>query len=413
MTQTTVLSAAPTRRTVLSLCALAVGATPLLLARRARAAEDGPIKLGVLPALTGISADNGGTGSVVAAQMAVDEFNGKIGNRPILLLSADNQNKPDVGVAIARRWIDVDRVHALFDISNSALGLGVQTLSQAAKVPALFSSALTTKLTGESCSPYGVQWSFNSYALANMVARAAVREGAKSWFFITADAEYGASLERDATQAILAEGGKVLGSVKVPFGVADASSFLLQASASKAQVIGIATPGLDTITVIKQSNEFGIQQGGQQLAGLGLSLTEVHAAGLEATQGILVGEAFYWNFDDRTRAFGNAFFKRRGVMPTEYHASVYSSVRQYLTVVSKLGTTDPDQVMKALHETPVQDAFTANGRIRADGQLIHDMYLMRVKKPGTSTHDWDVYDMVRTVPGEEAFQPQSPACPLK
>ncbi len=375
--------------------------------------SDNVVKLGILNGQTGPSADEGGRGSVVAGQIAIDEFGGKINGVPIVLLSADNQNKPDIGLNIAEKWRDVDHIDAYIDVSNSALGLSVQALARAANIPVLFSETLTSKLTGEYCSPMGIQWSFNSHALANMVARAAVREGAKTWFFITTDGEYFHALEQDATAAILAEGGKVVGSIKVPFDIQDASAYLLQARASGANMIGIATPGGDTITLIKQADEYQMREHGQALSGLGISLKAVHSAGLDITKGILVGEAFYWDTKPESRAFAAEFFKRFGQMPTEYQGSVYSSVRQYLTAVKQLNTDNGPAVMKLLHEMPVSDAFASNGHVRVDGQMVHDMYLFRVKSPEESKGDWDIYKTVRTVPGDEAFQSlEQSGCPL-
>lgn len=371
------------------------------------------VKLGLITGMTGVSAENGGPGSVVAAQIAIDEAGGTVQGKPIELLSADHQNKPDIGLSIARKWVDEDKIDVFVDISNSAIGLSIQELSRAAKIPALFSESNSTKVTGEACSPYGVQWSFNTYTIANMVARAAVRNGAKKWFFLSSEIEFGQSLQRDATKAIEEEGGEVVGSVKIPLGVPDASTFLLQARSSGADAIAIATPGFDTTTIVKQAAEYGIRERGQEIIGLGISFKEVVGLGLDAASGVLVGEAYYWDLNDEARAFAETFRARHGSMPSMYQASVYSSVKQYLSVLDKIGTDDGEKVMAELHAMKIKDAFIADGYVREDGQLIHDMYLLRVKTPDQSKDASDVYELIETVPGEQAFQTlEQSACPL-
>jgi branched-chain amino acid transport system substrate-binding protein len=363
--------------------------------------------------MTGVSADNGGTGSVVAAQIAIDQFGGKIKGTPIQLLSADHQNKPDIGLSIARKWLDEDKIDVFIDISNSAIGLSIQELSRKSGVPTLFSESNSTKITGEACSPYGVQWSFNTFAIANMVARSAVKAGAKKWFFISSEIEFGQSLQRDATKAIEEEGGKVVGSVKVPLGVPDASSLLLQARTSGADAIAIATPGFDTTTIVKQAAEYGIRERGQEIIGLGISFKEVIGLGLEAARGVLVGEAYYWDLNNESRSFAETFKAKHGSMPSMYQASVYSSVKQYLAALDKIGTDNGDKVMSELRSMEMSDAFMTKGKIREDGQMIHDMYLFRVKAPDKSRNSSDTYELVKTVPGEEAFQSLTQsACPL-
>jgi branched-chain amino acid transport system substrate-binding protein len=375
--------------------------------------SDDVIKIGLITGMTGVSADNGGPGSVVAAQIAIDEFDGSINGTRIELLSADHQNKPDIGLSIARKWVDDDKIDVFVDISNSAIGLSIQELSRTTGIPALFSESNSSRITGDACSPYGVQWSFNTYAIANMVARAAVRNGANKWFFLSSEIEFGQSLQRDATKAIEEEGGEVVGSVRIPLGVPDASTFLLQARSSGADAIAIATPGFDTTTIVKQANEYGIRERGQQIIGLGISFKEVIGLGLEASRDVLVGEAYYWDLNDQSRAFGETFKARHGSMPSMYHASVYSSVKQYLAALDELGTDDGDAVMEKLRSMRISDAFITDGYIREDGQLIHDMYLFRVKAPDQSNDPSDVYDLVQTVPGEEAFQTlEQSDCPL-
>ncbi len=375
--------------------------------------SDNVVKLGLITGMTGVSADNGGPGSVVAAQIAIDEFGGSVNGTPIVLLTADHQNKPDIGISISRKWVDEDKIDAFVDISNSAIGLAIQELSRSTGIPALFSESNSTKITGEACSPYGVQWSFNTYATANMVARAAVQNGSKKWFFISSEIEFGQSLQKDATKAIIEEGGEVVGSVAVPLGLPDASSVLLQARASGADAIAIATPGFDTVTIVKQAAEYGIRERGQSLIGLGISYKEVVGLGLEASEGILVGEAFYWDLNDESRAFAKEFNARHGSMPSMYQASVYSSVKQYLAALQRIGTDAGEAVMTELRATTIRDAFITEGHIREDGQLIHDMYLFRVKSPAESSGPADTYTLVQTVPGEIAFHSlKDSVCPL-
>jgi branched-chain amino acid transport system substrate-binding protein len=374
--------------------------------------SDGVVKIGVLTDLAGPAADATGTGSVLAAQMAVADFGGKVAGKPIEVLSANHQLKPDVGAAIARQWYDVEHVDLIVDVPVSAVGLAVQEVARQKQRLFITHSTGTTDFTGKACSPYGIQWVFDTYALATGTAREVVKRGGDSWFFLTADYAFGRSLERDASKVIVDNGGKVLGAVRHPFVTADLSSFLLQAQASRAKIIGLASGPPDNINAIKLSGEFGIVRGGQQMAGLLVLITDVHALGLEAAQGLLLTTSFYWDMDDQTRAWSKRFHEKLNKMPTMWQAGVYSSVTHYLKAIETTGSDGALKVAAAMRATPIEDFFARHGRLREDGLMVHDLILAEVKKPADSKAPWDYYRVLATIPGNEAFPPPDPDCPL-
>ena len=378
------------------------------------AAEDIPIKIGVLNDRSGVYADLAGEGSVIAAKMAVEDFGADAKGVKVDILSADHQNKPDIASNISRQWIDQDGVDVIADVPTSSAALAVNEVVRQKNKIFLVSGAASSDLTGAKCSPNTVHWTYDTWALAHGTGKAMVEQGGKKWFFITADYAFGQALERDTTAVIKAAGGEVVGSVKHPFPGQDFSSFLLQAQSSGAQVIGLANAGGDTINSIKQAAEFGITQGGQKLAGLLIFITDVHALGLQTAQGLVLTEAFYWDKDDGTRAFAKRFAERSGgKMPTMVHAGVYASVLHYLKAVEATKSKDPKVVMAKMKEMPSDDPLFGKGKIRADGRHVHDMYLFEVKKPEESKGPWDYYKTLATIPADQAFRPlDQGGCPL-
>ena len=372
-----------------------------------------PVRLGVLNDQSGVYADVTGQGSVIAAQMAVEDFGGKVLGRPIEVIFADHQNKPDVAAAIATRWFDTEGVSAIIDLPASSATLAVQEVARQKKHVLLVSGGGTSDFTGKACSPYGVQWTYDTYSLAHGAGTAAVKEGAKTWFTLTVDYAFGAALERDLVQAVSEAGGKVVGGVKHPLGTTDYSSFLLQAQASKSDTIALLNAGGDTINSIKQASEFGITKAGQSLVGLLVFDQDIHSMGLEAAQGMLITTGFYWDRDDASRAWSKRFFERHKQMPNMAHAGVYSAVSHYLKAMAAAGSDDADKVLAQMRKMPVNDFFATNGVLREDGRMVHDMYLARVKKPSESKGEWDLYTILRTIPGNQAFRPvKDGGCPL-
>jgi branched-chain amino acid transport system substrate-binding protein len=374
--------------------------------------SDDVVKIGVLTDLSGPASDPTGQGSVTAARMAIEDFGGSVAGKPIVLISADHQIKPDLGSSIARRWYDTEQVDLILDVPVSAVGLAVQNVANEAHKLMITHSTGAGVFTGKYCSPYTMQWVFDTYALATGTARELVKRGGKSWFFVTADYAFGHSLEADASKVILEGGGSVLGSVKHPFAVHDISSFLLQAQASRSQVIGIASGPPDNTNAIRTSQEFGIVQSGQQMAGLLFLITDVHALTLQKAQGLILTTSFYWDMDEKTRQWSKRFYEKLGKMPSMWQAGVYSSVIHYLEAVKATGTDDPLKVAARMREVPIEDFFSRHGTLRRDGLMIHDLYLVQVKKPDESKYPWDYYKVLATIPGSEAFPPPDPACPL-
>ncbi len=369
-------------------------------------AQEGPVKIGVINDQSSIYADLSGLGGVEAARMAIADFGGTVLGKPIELVFADHQNKPDVATNIVNKWLDVDHVDLVSDLPNSSAMLAVQEiLRQKKKALVIVSTGATSDFTGPKCSPYGMHWTYDTYALAASTGRTLVLEGGDSWFFLTADYAFGHALERDVSTFVKAAGGKVVGSVRHPFPNQDFSSFLLQAQASKAKVIGMANAGGDTINTIKQASEFGIVKGGQRLAGLLLFISDVHSLGLKAAQGIVLTTGFYWDRDEETRKWSKRFFEKRKAMPTMTHAGVYSSVTHYLKAVRAAGTKDPLTVAAKMREMPVRDFFAPDGKVREDGRMTHEMYLVQVKTPDESKYPWDYYKILRKIPGDQAFRP--------
>ncbi|WP_064697293.1 ABC transporter substrate-binding protein [Rhizobium aegyptiacum] len=379
----------------------------------AQSATDGKVKIGILNDQSGVYADFGGKSSVEAAKMAVEDFGGKVLDVPVEIVDADHQNKPDIASNIARQWYDTEQVDAIMELTTSSVALAVQAIAKEKKKIDIVTGAATTDLTGKACSPYGFHWAYDTHALAVGTGGALVKQGGDSWFFLTADYAFGYSLEQQTSEYIKASGGTVVGAVRHPLSTQDFSSFLLQAQSSGAEVIGLANAGLDTSNAIKQAAEFGITQGGQHLAALLFTLAEVHGLGLEAAQGLTLTEGYYWNRDDESRAFAKKFFDRTGKMPNMVHAGTYSAVTQYLKAIQKAGTDETEAVAKVLHEMPVDDVFGRGGTVGANGRMIHDMYLLQVKKPAESKEPWDYFNVLATIPGKEAYiDPAKSGCDL-
>jgi branched-chain amino acid transport system substrate-binding protein len=376
-------------------------------------ASDGKVKIGILNDQSGVYADFGGKSSFEAAKMAVEDYGGKAAGVPVEVITADHQNKADIASNIARQWYDTEQVDAIMELTSSSVGLAVQALSKEKKKITINTGAATTELTGKQCSPYGFHWAYDTHALAVGTGGALVKQGGDSWFFLTADYAFGYSLEENTSNYVKENGGKILGSVRHPLASTDYSSFLLQAQSSGAKVIGLANAGLDTANAIKQAAEFGIVAGGQRLAALLFTLAEVHGLGLEAAQGLTLTEGFYWNRNEESAKFGKRFFERTGKMPNMIHTGTYSAVTQYLKAIDKAGSDNSDAVSRALHELPVNDIFAQNGTVAKNGRMIHDMYLMQVKKPGESAVPWDYYTVLATIPGKEAYiDPAKSGCDL-
>ena len=365
------------------------------------------LKVGVLTDMAGVTADITGKGSLVAAEMAVTEIGGTLLGKPVQVISADHQHKADVGAAIVRRWFDVDGVNAVFDVPNSGVALAVQGIAKERKKIVMYSGAGTTALTNDQCSPYGFHWTYDTYAVSHGTASAVVQAGGNSWFFLASDYAFGHQLQADATAVVNGAGGQVVGAIRHPLNTADFSSFLLQAQASKAKVIGIANAGNDTINAMKQANDFGIVQGGQNLAALILFLQDIHGLGLNAAQGTYLTTASYWDLNDATRAWSKAFMAKTGMMPSMLHAGVYGSVRHYLKAVAKAGSDDADKVAAAMREIPIEDVFSQDAKIRDDGRVTRAMYLAKVKKPADSKYPWDYLEIVKTIAPDQTVWPLS------
>jgi branched-chain amino acid transport system substrate-binding protein len=368
--------------------------------------SDNIVKIGVMNDQSGTYADLAGPGSVVAARMAVEDFGAARKGMKVEILVGDHQNKPDVGSSIARQWYDVDKVDIIVDVPTSSVVLAVNQVTREKNKALLVSTGATSDLTGKACSPNAIHWTYDTWALANGTGSAIVKTGGDSWFFLTADYAFGLALERDTEAVVVKNGGKVVGRVRHPFPTSDFSSFLLQAQASKAKIIGLANAGADTTNAIKQGAEFGIGRGGQQFAGLLVFLTDVHALGLEKSQGLLLTEAFYWDLNDQTRAWSTRFAERhRGAKPTMAQAGVYSAVLHYLKAVEALKSDEGPKVIAKMKEMPTDDPVFGKGKVREDGRKIHPMYLFEVKKPAESKGAWDYYKVRTTIPAEQAFRP--------
>ena len=394
---------------------LAIAAAALALIGGTAQAEDITVKLGVLNDMSSLYRDTGGIGSIVAAKMAVEDFNPAAHGMKVEIISADHQNKPDVGANIARQWIDVDGVDVIVDVPNSGVALAVNEVARQKNKAFLVIGAAISDLTGSKCSPTTVHWAYDTWMLANGTGKQVVKTGGDTWFFITADYAFGHALERDTTAVVLANGGKVLGSVSVPLNNQDFSSFLLQAQTSKAKIVGLANAGGDTENAIKQGAEFGIVAGGQHFAGLLVFITDVEALGLKTSQGLVLTETFYWDMNDATRAWSKRWQAGvPGKFPNMIHAGVYSSVLHYLKAVAAVrSAADGKVVVAKMKEIPTDDPLFGKGYVRADGRKIHPAYLFEVKKPTDSKYPGDDYVLRATIPAEEAFRPlKDGGCPL-
>jgi branched-chain amino acid transport system substrate-binding protein len=377
--------------------------------------SDGMIKIGVLTDMSSLYTDLSGKGSELAAKLAVEDFQktSKAGLK-VEVVSADHQNKADVGSNVARQWYDVDKVDLIVDNPNSAVALAVNQITREKNKVLMVSTGATADLTGKSCSPNTVHWTYDTWMLANGTGSAIVKTGGDSWFFLTADYAFGHALERDTEAVVLKNNGKVLGKVRHPLNTQDFSSFLLQAQASKAKIIGLANAGGDTTNAIKQAAEFGIVKGGQNMAGLLVFITDIHGLGLQTAQGLILTTAFYWDLNDQTRAFAKRFAAaNRGIHPTMGHAGVYASVLHYLKAVEALKSDDGTKVVEQMKKMPTDDPLFGKGTIRADGRKVHPVYLVEVKKPAESKAPWDYYKIRATIPAEQAFRPMAEGgCPL-
>ena len=383
----------------------------LVFAGPSVAGPDG-ITVGVLNDQSGPYADITGKGSVTAAQMAIDDFGGSVLGKPVKLTFADHQQKVDVATSIARRWLDNDKVDLIVDVPNSGILLAVQEVVRNKSGILIAAGGGTSKFTSDACSPYGFMWVYDSYALANSMGRAVTQQGGKTWFFLPVDYAWGEALSGDLTPAITAEGGKVIGSVKTPLNTSDFSSFLLQAQASKADVVALLNAGADTINSIKQANEFGLTKGGQRLATGLFFLNDAHSLGLKVSQGLIVADGYYWDRTPETRAWAERFLKLHGKMPSSIQMGVYSAVLHYLQSVAAAGSDDRDAIAKKMRELPVHDPMVPNGKVREDGIMLHDILLLQAKKPEESKGEWDLFKILKVSPGEQAFRPISQGnCP--
>ncbi|MBR1190755.1 ABC transporter substrate-binding protein [Bradyrhizobium sp. AUGA SZCCT0240] len=391
--------------------------TALTLAASGALAQDKNIKIGVLTDNSGLYSDLGGAGSTLAAQMAIEDSGLAAKGWKIDVISADHQNKPDIATTIARQWIDVEKVDIFMDVLNSGVALAVNNLVKEKNAVMINTGAATSDLTNAQCSPNTIHWVYDTYMLANSTGQALVKAGGDTWYFLTADYAFGHALERDTAAVVTKSGGKVIGTVRHPLNSSDFSSFLLQAQASKAKIVGMANAGGDTTNTIKQASEFGIVSGGQKLAGLLLFITDVHSLGLKVAQGLSFTETFYWDLNDDTRAFSKRFSERmkNKAMPSMVQAGVYSGLIHYFKTLDAMGGNPHDgiKVVEKMKAAPTEDPLFGKGTIRADGRKLHPAYLFEVKKPSESKGPWDYYKLIGTTPGDQAFRPLSEsACPL-
>ncbi|MEW5888634.1 MAG: ABC transporter substrate-binding protein [Pseudomonadota bacterium] len=375
--------------------------------------SDDAVKIGVLVDMTGVYSANGGPGVITAVNMAVKDFGGQVLGKPIQVVSADYQNKVDITSTKARQWYDVDKVDMIIESTDSSSAIALQKLGLEKKKLTIFAGSASSALTNKECSPYGIHYVYDTYALATGTGRAVMQEGGNTWYFVTADYAFGHSLERDTANVVNQMGGKVLGTVRHPLSAQDFSSFLLQAQASKAKVIGLANAGRDTQNAVRQAAEFGITQGGQTLATLLIFDTDLKGMGLNVAQGLQFTTGFYWDYNKETRDWSQRFYAQQKAMPTMIQAGAYSAVMHYLNAIKATGTDATEPVIKKMKETPINDFFAKNGKIREDGRMVHDMYLAEAKKPSESKGEWDLLKIKRTIPGDQAFQPLAEStCPL-
>lgn len=390
---------------------------PIFLAASGAQAQisDDVVKIGVLTDMSSLYSDGTGKGSLLAAQMAAEDFGGKVRGKPIEVIGGDHQNKPDVGANLARNWYDKEKVDVIADVPTSSIALAVQNITKEKNRVLLISGGGASDLTGPACSPNGIQWTYDTYGQSNVAGKEMVKRGHNTWYFVSADYTFGQALERDASAIVKKSGGSVLGNVRHPLNTNDFSSFLLQAQSSNAKVVGLANAGADASNAIKQAHEFGMmgKDSPQKFIALLMAITDAKALGLEIGQGLIVTEGFYWDLNDETRAFSKRFYDRIGRMPTMFQAGVYSAVTHYLKAVDATGSDEAKTVLAKMRETPVNDFFAKNGVIREDGRMVHDMLLLEMKKPSESKGPWDIYNVLSAVPGKEAYRPlEESECPL-
>jgi branched-chain amino acid transport system substrate-binding protein len=396
----------------LKITLLAAASAALAISAAHAQSNETPVKVGVLTDMSGLYSDIGGKGSVEAARMAIQDFGGKLLGKPIEVVYADHQNKPDIGAGIARKWYTNDGVDVIVDVPTSSVALAVEGVSKQLHKIVLFSGAGASDITGKACSPYAAHWTYDTYALAHGTGGTIVKQGGKTWYFVTADYAFGHDLERDTAAVVEQDGGKVLGQALVPLNTADFSNYLLQAQSSGAQVVGLANAGQDTSNSIKQAAEFGLTQK-QKLAGLLVFITDVNALGLKTAQGLELTSAFYWDQDDATRAWSKRFMAAIHHEPTMSQAGVASGLKHYFEAVQAVGSKDPDKVMAKMREMPINDFMTHNGKLRIDGRVLRDLYLFQVKAPAESKGRWDYYKQLAVIPADQAFRPLNQGgCPL-
>ena len=385
--------------------ASAILASSLIAAAAQAQISNNEIRIGYLADMSGTYRDLSGPGGLEALKMAVEDFGGTVDGKKIVLFNADDLNKPDVGANTVRQWIDERNVDMVTGLVASSVVLAASKVVEQGGKLALISGAAASSLTNEHCSPNHIHWTYDTFALANGTANAVLKDGGKSWYILTADYAFGHSMETDIKKVVQAEGGSVVGAVRHPFPSSDFSSYILQAQGSGADVVALANAGADTVNSLKTASEFGVTQSGQRLAGMVVFLNDIHAMGLEVTQGLMLTTGWYWDMNEETRAWAERYQKRVGSKPTMVHAGIYSATTHYLNAVKQTGSDDTATVRAQMAKTPVNDMFAKDGRIREDGRMVHDMYLVKVKTPSDSKGEWDLYQMVRTIPGNEAFRP--------
>lgn len=403
----------PSMKVIVTACLAGLAAAMLPPGAARAQISDDVVKLGVLTDMASGFSEATGKGSLTAVEMAVADYGGTVKGKPIRVVGADHQNNPETGVGIARNWYDNEQVDVVLDVPNSAVALAVQDLAREKTRLLIISGGGSSDLTGRGCAPTSIQWTYDSYALANVAGRAALRAGGDSWFFVAADDAFGAALERDAAEVVTADGGRVVGAVRHAPGTPDFTPLLRQAQASGAKVVALANAGGDTSNAVRQAADIGLARGGQKLLALLMQITDAHAVGLKDAQGLLVADVFYWDRNDGSRAFAKAFFDRMGRMPTAIQAGLYSATLHYLKAIDHTGTDDAARVAAQMKASPVNDFFAHNGKVRDDGRMVHDMYLFELTTPDDSRSEWDLYRLVATVPGDEAYRPPGKGgCPL-
>ncbi|WP_027966220.1 ABC transporter substrate-binding protein [Halomonas halocynthiae] len=393
------------RKTLTS--SIAIAATTLMASGAQADMSDNEVRIGYLADMSGSYRDLAGPGGLEALKMAIEDFGGSVNGVPIEVFSADDRNSADVGASTVREWLDERNVDMVSGLVASSVSLAALKVVEEKNGLAIVSGSAASSITNEHCAPTHIHWVYDTYPMANATAKAVVEQGGDSWFLLTADYAFGHAMEKDVTEVVEESGGTIVDSVRHPFPTNDFSSYILQAQGSGAKVVGLANAGADTVNAINTASQFGLVQSGQQLAGLIVFLNDIYAMGLDATQGLLLTTGWYWNMDDESREWAERYYERMGSMPGMVHAGIYSSTTHYLNTVAELGSDDPVAVRKAMAENPINDFFARNGRIREDGRMVHDMYLVKVKSPEESTHDWDLYEVLSTIPAEEAFRPLS------